>query len=312
MKKSKVIVPALGILMLSTAASISGSVAWFTAVRNFNATISSFAVVKTVGDLKCSFTGFVGTTAGTLVGENYTTLSVDANTVLTDASFDHNDLKVAYPTDATGTKFAEHTALGFAAKATDEGYVARGTTKTGETIYSALSWTMTFKNETSSTASSGLFINFDTDNTAATATVDQETKKGFRIAFVAPAGGTTVIWAPFRASSETSELKYVSSVDGETHACVTTNYTVPAAPSTHGNVITSDKPQVVTMSTVDDGVTASEVNTKSNYIGTFTSSVSELTYKCVAWFEGTDSSIDSTKALATISVKLSFDARMLS
>ena len=145
MKKSKVIVPALGILMLSTAASISGSVAWFTAVRNFSANVGNFAVVKTVGDLKCSFTGFVGTTEGGAEGGYYKTLSVDANTVLTDASFDHSDLKVAYPTDSTGTKFAEHTALGFSSKTTDEASVFRGTDKSGNKIYSALSLTMTFK-----------------------------------------------------------------------------------------------------------------------------------------------------------------------
>ena len=33
-KKSKIIVPALGLILLSTTASISGSVAWFTANRS--------------------------------------------------------------------------------------------------------------------------------------------------------------------------------------------------------------------------------------------------------------------------------------
>ena len=42
MKKSKIIVPALGLLLLSTAASVSGTVAWFTANRTYNTTISSF------------------------------------------------------------------------------------------------------------------------------------------------------------------------------------------------------------------------------------------------------------------------------
>ena len=46
MKKSKIIVPALAIITLSTAASITGTVAWFTANRTASVTVGDMAVVK--------------------------------------------------------------------------------------------------------------------------------------------------------------------------------------------------------------------------------------------------------------------------
>ena len=48
MKKSKIIIPALGILVLSTAASITGTVAWFSA--NTNVTVSGMSVTTKVSD----------------------------------------------------------------------------------------------------------------------------------------------------------------------------------------------------------------------------------------------------------------------
>ena len=46
MKKSKIIVPALGILLLSAAASVSGTVAWFTANRTFEMDAGNFSVIS--------------------------------------------------------------------------------------------------------------------------------------------------------------------------------------------------------------------------------------------------------------------------
>lgn len=48
MKKSKIIVPALGILVLSTAASITGTVAWFSA--NTNVTVTGMSVTTKTSD----------------------------------------------------------------------------------------------------------------------------------------------------------------------------------------------------------------------------------------------------------------------
>ena len=61
MKKSKIIVPALAIIAFSTAASIAGSVAWFTASRTVSISGGEYSVVKLTSDLKCTLTAGVGT-----------------------------------------------------------------------------------------------------------------------------------------------------------------------------------------------------------------------------------------------------------
>lgn len=319
MKKSKIIVPALGLLLLSTAASVSGTVAWFTAVRNFNATIgNTFAVVKTTGDLTCQFKGLVATTESTTDKTN-DTLTVDAKKVLTDGSFDLSDLKAAYPTDSTGETFAETAALGYTNKATDEAVtgIKRGQTKNSEDIYTVFTWTMTFTNTTESAANYGLFFNLDAGQSEASASSTAAVppseaakiaaaKKGFRVGFTD--GSRSFVWAPFRSVGDTAELKYVSAVsDG---AVTPTSYTLPTS-STPGNVICSDETNIAVMTSTNDGVSAAAVNTKANYVGTFTSSVTEIAYKCAAWYEGLDSSVVSSSDLAAITLKLSFDVRRL-
>ena len=47
MKKSRIIVPALALIALSTVASITGTVAWFTASRSVQINAGNFAITKT-------------------------------------------------------------------------------------------------------------------------------------------------------------------------------------------------------------------------------------------------------------------------
>ena len=51
MKKSRIIVPALAMLTLSVAASVTGTVAWFTASRTANMQLNNLAALNTSGDL---------------------------------------------------------------------------------------------------------------------------------------------------------------------------------------------------------------------------------------------------------------------
>ena len=316
MKKSKIIVPALGILLLSTAASVSGTVAWFTAVRNFTANVGDFAVVKTTADLKCDFAGLVGTTESKSTGsEHFDLLSVDSNAVLTDGSFDHTDEHAAYPVNSTGNKFAEISTLGFSSKSTDEAItgVKRGVTKTGsKNIFTLFTWTMTFHYESETSFSTALFFNLDAGQSSATASTDGTTKAGFRIAFVNQGNGRTIVWAPFRVDGDTTELTYVSSVNGSGVATETAHVTAASPIGSH-NCITSSKTGIGTMSSIEDGdQTAAQLTAMTNYIGTFTPGTNDtLVYHCAAWYEGTDSAVESDKTLATISTVLSFDARII-
>ncbi len=51
MKKSKIIIPAAAILALSVGASVTGTVAWFTAARSVNVNVNNLAAIDTAGDL---------------------------------------------------------------------------------------------------------------------------------------------------------------------------------------------------------------------------------------------------------------------
>lgn len=56
MKKSRIIVPALAMLTLSVAASVTGTVAWFTASRAASATLNDLVAIDTAGDLSMTLT----------------------------------------------------------------------------------------------------------------------------------------------------------------------------------------------------------------------------------------------------------------
>ena len=64
MKKSKIIVPALALIAFSTAASITGTVAWFTASRSATMSLGTYTVASVAKGLSYSLgaSGDVGTT----------------------------------------------------------------------------------------------------------------------------------------------------------------------------------------------------------------------------------------------------------
>ena len=136
MKKSKVIIPALGVLILSTAASVTGTVAWFTANRTATITAGEFAVVNTNSNLAVTLNNGVGVTCS----EN-TTVTQKANHTLTDSSFDHTDttLPVIVP-DSSRTTIASKVTSYSEANFLRSGTV--GDSAVG--VYSAFAWDITF------------------------------------------------------------------------------------------------------------------------------------------------------------------------
>ena len=85
MKKSKIIIPAAAILALSVGASVTGTVAWFTAARSVNVTASNLAAIDTAGDLKVTLSTVEG--GGATVSKSQVTLAA-----LRDASFDGTNI----------------------------------------------------------------------------------------------------------------------------------------------------------------------------------------------------------------------------
>ena len=146
MKKSKIIVPALGLLLLSTAASVSGSVAWFTANRVYGFTAGQFAVVNTKDNLNCT----LGNGFGTTTSNNE--VSVTSGYKLTDASFDHTDtdLPIIIP-NTEGDKVASKVNLANIGSQTPR----------ATNTYSAFSWTGTFEVTFGATADNDVGLFFD-------------------------------------------------------------------------------------------------------------------------------------------------------
>ena len=219
MKKSKVIVPSLGILLLSAAASISGTVAWFTANRTFELDAGNFAVISTKTNLECEVTAGVGTKVNASTGaieldvpENYEHLE------LTDASVDvfTNNGRLVAP-EYSGKKVGKVVTLASANDGYNEEYdpdgdstpnpgydpeFANGLYRETYTsvddedneeehlVFSAFTWTMDF---TVAYGGSGgqkqaLYLDLNaTDGSTATlenGSAPTDTGKGFRVAFI--------------------------------------------------------------------------------------------------------------------------------
>ena len=218
MKKSKLIVPAaLAVMLLSTAASVTGTVAWFTANRAVSVDASEFEVTTTDGNLtveaavlnNCYLDGKtikVGSSTnnlatGAITPKKLTDASVDVvpgasetacGTVYTKGeSFDKNDLPTSfspvtaannYNTDTTDVVLCVSWSLTFT-------YEFAQSSVTGDTAY------LFFDIEKS--AMSQIESETDTENTADNK--DLESGKGFRIGMAS--SEHAIVWADLETTN---------------------------------------------------------------------------------------------------------------
>ena len=90
-KKSAVVIPALARIAVTAAASVSGTVAWFTANRSVTVTGSNFNAVAQDGDLSIELGNvLVGVVADGTTGS----VKMADKTSLTDASYDPDSSKL--------------------------------------------------------------------------------------------------------------------------------------------------------------------------------------------------------------------------
>ena len=244
MKKSKVIVPALGILLLSAAASISGTVAWFTANRTFEMDAGNFSVISTKTNLECEVTAGVGTKVGANKAIQLDSSLNSGNLKLTDASVDHSAKKLVAP-DYTGKEVGKVVTLASANNGYNEEYdpdgdstpnpgydsafangLYRETYNDGTAdvmVYSAFTFELDFSIAYASTGSSqALFM----DLADCTATAASNTGKGFRMAFIpetieaqsghADGAGIAKVWAPNRLLADVHNGEQTAGADTPT------------------------------------------------------------------------------------------------
>jgi len=306
MKKSLLIAPALGVLVLAAAGSVGGTVAWFTSNTVWDMNASSFAVTKLDGNLSATLSQGIGTykTSAKAVEVKTKTSAPDAQPeTFRDNALTHGAIDVK-----TGNLYVKE----------DSTYVKKGTTasatgwigreyvenKVAADTYYAVTWSVTFSYKFASDITD-VNLYFDLGNSSATHSKSQTgtylAYKGFRLGIIGTAaadtgaGSYTRVWAPFSTEQKHVEKK-ADADDGQ-------------AVNTYAGrtFIGSD----FTASAIAIGTKG--VNEVGDCIGQFhpaqvNDSIS-LSYTFAAWFEGEDSNVIDEALLESVSCALAFYTR---
>ena len=306
MKKSRIIVPAMAVIAFSSAASIAGSVAWFTASRQVTISGGSYAVVKTNSNLEMELTKGAGTTV------NGTTVTFTGK--LTDASFNHGNSTVYW---SNGAAKAEDLAVAgnvaFASYSDDDDLAAALVRKTlagNVKVYSAATFHVKFTMDIGSGEPNiALYLNHvpTTGSSFAPTSGDPLTANGFRMALIPsdatlPTGcvASAKVFGHYRASNVAKYVSGTDNVNGSAYNPLTT-------------FIGSDNTDAMP---AEGAYTQTQAAARSEYLCTFSGEGRiDINYTVVAWFEGTDSSIVNQEHLTdyqTVVSSLVFDAVGLS
>ena len=323
MKKSKVIVPALAMIGLSAVASVTGSVAWFTAQRTGNITTNEFVVTKTDGTLECDVVGGIGTTrsAAGVISSGTNKLS--------DASF--NPATKQLYNDVENN---EGVATNFVAVGTATSYTDLAETKndrnpvthwyvlsSNDHVYYAYTWQVTVS-YTWGSDHRDLNVFFDYTNSATTIAKQSgesgdaaQTGLGFRIAIINADASHTVVFNKQQSAAKFSTT-YATN-DGE--AFYGTTNASNANYSYFGNdfygfgnvacnAASESRKAIGTYAKATDSE-ASQTG-RHDYLATISRNGDELsssaTFTCVAWFEGNDENMRNNKRMDQVTSTVAF------
>lgn len=289
MKKSKIIVPALGIMCLSTAAAVTGTVAWFTAARVKSFTMSGITAVNPESGLTLTLTNVNNTV---VTGED-PNLNV-AHAALRDGSVDVANGKVygsVLADDGTLSAFKDVTSVAKTNPANKNSYYAGNVKVAGvdTDIFYATEFTADFGLTRDGGYTYNLF--FDAVNSSVSAPTEASGKtsvlRGLRIGM--KAGSEWFVWAPL---TKDSSVKYVNGL--------TTSSTATLAAA---NLIKGAGSALPTEEIVADATAQARVE----YLGQPTEAT-PLTVTIYTWFEGTDSAVvnEAVELETAFSASLSF------
>ncbi len=306
MKKTRILIPALAMIAFSTAASIAGSVAWFTASRTVNVNAGTYAVVKTSANLDCVATAGIGTTAS--VVSDIQTISL-GNNVLTDGSFDHKTGTIYQPNeagDAIDTTVRDETKIKgevtLAEAKTTPALLERGQVTDGK-VYTAVTFHLQFTIKFGGASGDyGLFLDCYNNASPAhtgstfTTTGTAYTAKGFRMAFY-PTGtgehGRATVFADLQDdgtwnhdgkddTDPVKKIRYISDKDEfEGTDYVASEYDLI------NSVYNTQLPE-------GSVITETQAQNRPDYLGYFAYAPNQsvnLNLDVVCWFEGTDPEI---------------------
>ena len=295
MKKTRIIAPALAIIAFSTAASIAGSVAWFTASRQVTINAGNYAVVKTNSDLTYTMANGCGTT-----------VDVDTNTVTFSGKLTHGSFSHASGTVSSASADGKSIAKGTLLTANDFNAQMLVTTIDTTPVYTAATFKITFTvNFGQGEKDKGLFLNCTASQSSFSVSGggDAVTAKGFRMAFFPDTASTNGVAKVFADLQTNAKCSYVNGMD---------NYGGTAYAS--GSLIDSSWDNALP----DDETARATAIARNDYLGYFAAPATpsadpnvSLSYYVVAWFEGTDENIinrDLASEYQTVITKLVFDA----
>ena len=305
-KKSAVVIPALARIAVTAAASVSGTVAWFTANRSVTVNGSNFNAVAQDGDLSIELGDAL---VGVVADGNTGSVKMADKTSLTDASYDpdssklytkilgedkNNSTVVAGFKDLGAATVTNTEGVGGAVKSNPDWFYVNGSGNDQTTVYYGVSWTWNFTYGFKSDANDmGLFFNIkdstigivdkdgDTNKKNRNGTEYQNTNtevgKGFRLARQAKENTgnehQTIVWAPEGGK----DLHVTGTAQNNTNAF---GAGIFHKVGETGASIATDL--------------AKDYNANNNgycFLGRLTSKAATISVKCTAWFEGTDPNV---------------------
>ena len=295
MKKSKIIIPALALIAFSTAASITGTVAWFTSSRTADFTAGSYEVVSTTVGLKYRITAGIGTAVDAEADNN--NVSVASGNKLSDGSFDHVNSKIFTP-NTDGTGLADNN--GIALASANPTNMLRG-----NNVYTAFTWSITFSLEFKETGNDmALYLDNTAGHSAFSTAADFDAQTGFRMAFVGSGSAATRVWADMQTAAKSTHVNGTSTSTADSTFDSGISYVSPALiDSAYNTALPADS--------TTTGITASAAAARADYLGTFAFSANTtqtLTYTVVCWYEGTDENVVTGSTLGAVSASLYFEA----
>lgn len=311
LKKSAVVIPALARIAVTAAASVSGTVAWFTANRSVTVKGSNFNAVAQDGDLSIELGD---TLVGVVADGNTGSVKMADKTSLTDASYDpdssklytkilgedENNSTVVAGFEDLGTATVTNTeGVGGALKSNPAWSYVNGSGNDQTTVYYGVSWTWNFTYVFKSDANDmGLFFNIkdstigfskddDTNKknrngTKYDPTTNAEVGKGFRLARQAEQDtdnkneNQTIVWAP---------------QGGKNSRVTGTKATETAAAFGTGIFHTVGETNASTATDLASDYKTKNSNNGYCFLGRLTSTAQTISVKCTAWFEGTDDNV---------------------
>ncbi len=231
MKKSKIIVPALGILAFSTAAAVTGTVAWFTANRSVTVSNTAITAYNPESGLKVVLSSAKGATISESTGSGSTAAAVEHG-LLRDASVDFATANAPVVYRSVLNDAGAVSGFSAVTAAAEAGTAAGNNGATTPVSYYWCSiYTATFSLES---AGSSQTYELFYDNTKLSANAGSSTgniKNALRIGIYISKSSHQVI-TPFEAASTTSTYVKAEAFGGEPAAPVTGNYSTLGSEAT--------------------------------------------------------------------------------